>query len=139
MRKASKIIFLVAGIYSIATVVLLFVFGILFEVMSSKESTATVIEAIERGIITTAYVGTVEEKAAFVQSLYGGFGVAFFIFAAFGVVNSILAFIARGKDSKGIYVLNIIFGILSLIVVNVVGAIFGMIALNQKPQERVVE
>jgi hypothetical protein len=41
----------------------------------------------------------------------------------------------KSKKTKGLYILNIVFGAISGVYVNAIGAIFGLVALAREPKE----
>lgn len=57
--------------------------------------------------------------------------IVFFIIAGASFINIILSFMGKNSKSGVVLVLNIIFGILSDIFLNAVGAILGLIANGQ--------
>lgn len=132
MKKVSRILLLVAGIYSLVCASIFIILGIVFLVYSSPDKKDIVIEGIKRGFITTVYQGTVEEKAQFVQTLWKVLGVISLVECVFGFINAFVSFTARKNETKPLHIINIVFGVISGLVINVVGAIFGMIALNRQ-------
>ncbi len=137
MKKVSNILLLIAGIYSIVCVATFLILGILFVVASSDACKEQIIEMLERGTLTTSYVGTPQEQAQFIQTVYSVLGITMLVVCVFQFINVFLSFVARKKETKPLYILNIVFGVLSMVVVNVVGAIFGLIALNQNTEAQV--
>ena len=137
MKKVSNILLLIAGIYSIVCAATFLILGILFVVASSDACKEQIIEMLERGTLTTSYVGTPQEQAQFIQTVYSVLGITMLVICVFQFINVFLSFVARKKETKPLYILNIVFGVLSMVVVNVVGAIFGLIALNQNTEAQV--
>ena len=137
MKKVSNILLLIAGIYSIVCAATFLILGILFVVASSDACKEQIIEMLERGTLTTSYVGTPQEQAQFIQTVYSVLGITMLVVCVFQFINVFLSFAARKKETKPLYILNIVFGVLSMVEVNVVGAIFGLIALNQNTEAQV--
>ena len=115
MKNASRVLFLVGGIISCVAVFIYFI-------------TAAVYLNYEPSNITFEGPGVDPEV---MKAIAQGIGVFFLIIGIFSIANIILAFIARNKESKVLFVLNIIFGFLSCCIVNSVGGILALIASNR--------
>ena len=64
------------------------------------------------------------------------FGAVLLILAILCIPAAVLSFVAKNKDNKVLYILCIIFGILSSTIVCTVGGIFGLIHQGvDKPEE----
>lgn len=127
MKKAMRILFLVSAIASLATMVTIFIISIYFLVFSSPGLTETIIKGLEDGSITSTFPGDNTEKAAAIQSMFLGLAIASLIHAGLCLINFLLSFIARVKDNKPLYIANIVIGFLSLIIINMVAGIFGLV------------
>ena len=133
MRRARDILFLVGGIVSLVTAVTFVGLGVMFEYFSTENYKAAIEEGLANGTIhTSMYRGTPKEVAEYLQLLFKILGILFFVVAAFALVNSLLSFVARTKESKGLYIANCVFGVLSCVEFNLVGAVFGFILLNRR-------
>ena len=129
MKKAAKILFLIAGIVAILGAVGYLVSGIVFFALSGDASRQIVIDMINSNQIDTSGMsGTVEEVATIIQATFLATGVVFLIFAIFSVVAIIFAFKARNTDKKALFIVNIVLGALSGTAVGIVAGIFGLIA-----------
>jgi FtsH-binding integral membrane protein len=137
MKKVSNNLLLIAGIYSIVCAATFLILGIVFVVASSDACKEQIIEMLERGTFTTSYAGTPQEQAQFIQTVYSILGITMLVVCVFQFINVFLSFTARRKEAKPLYILNIVFGVLSMVVVNVVGAIFGLIAFNHNSEAQV--
>ena len=127
MEKAKRILFTISGVLSIISVVVFLILAIVFIAFGNN------VEAIEE-LANDSTNGT--DAEAF-KTLFVGLGVMFIFFMIFGIVNIILCFKGRNSDSKNVMILNIVFGALSGIEVNILAAIFGLIARNRKPQAQI--
>ena len=127
MEKAKKILFTISGILSIVSIVVFLVLAIVFMAVGNS------VEAME----DLANDSTNDMDAEAFKALFLCLGVMFIFFMIFGIVNTILCFKGRNSDSKGIMILNIVFGALSGIEINILAAIFGLIARNQKPKAQI--
>lgn len=136
MKKASQILFLISGIFSIIYSVLMFVFSILFIVFSNPEFKQTIIDGIVDGTIHSSFPGTPAEQAAAIQEMFLVAGVIFIFIFMFSVANAVLSFIARNKHNTGMFVVNIVFGFLSGIILNSIGGILGLVYLNQEKNNK---
>ena len=87
--------------------------------------------------ITAASAAAAEESAVSLGAAIGSL-ISTVIFAVLAIINS--RFILKvqaagaGDDMKKLYIFNIVFGIISGVVVNAIGAIFGLI-LDNKGEE----
>ena len=136
MRKASRILFLVAGILSIVAAVTLLIIGIVCAVMGSPAMVDAIREGIKNGsIVVKGSSSDIELAIQIYQSTMLSTAVTMFVFMAFNIVNIVFSFIARKKQSKGVLILNIVFGALSCVEVNLVGGILGLIANARQPKE----
>lgn len=137
MRKASKILFLVAAIVSVVVAVQLLFLGIFFIVFTNTQA---FVEFAEQAAIDAPG----SDIAQFTEALRVVFistGISCFIGCAFAVVNSVFSFKAHAeeKPSTALCVLNIIFSAFSGVIINIVGAIFALICNNQEDNVEVVE
>ena len=129
MRKASRILFLVGAIVAIVAAVGYLIAGLVLVIVpnvdafieaASKEMTAQELEAVQAAMIIN--------------------GVFFLLGVPFCGLSSFFAFKAHFQErpSKALNVLNIVFGALS-IEVNLVGAIFALIADGQEDRRAASE
>ena len=141
MRKASKIIYLVAGILSVVGAVFALGFGLFFVLSPYSEA---FIESAKEAYKTSTTTLSFDEFLVTLQATMVTSGVFCFIFGvACGGVNSFLSFKAyaaskNGKPSKTLNVLNIVFGVLSCVEVNIAAAIFAFVANGQEERRAAV-
>ena len=142
MRKASKIIYLVAAILSIVAAVSWLIFGIIMVVIPNTDA---FVEGFKEAWDQGKHQGvTFEDALAAAQGIMIACGVGFFITTCCSGVNSFFAFKAynaskNGKPSKALNVLNIVFGVLSGVEVNIAAAIFAFIADGQEGRRAALE
>lgn len=127
MKKTANILFLIGGIIAIV-LALLYVIGaiVMFVIGGSQEIRALLIDSFKQS--EQSY--TEEQIIAAVDMLRGmliGFGIVSLLTSACSISSAILAFKARNNNKKALFVLNIVFGILSFSLVNSVGGIFALI------------
>lgn len=103
MRQAQKILMIIAAVFSI-------IFGIIM---------AAIV------VPTTMAAAAKNDADLTIGAIY------FIVMAAAMIINIFLCFFGKNSKSGVVLVLNIIFGLLSGIVLNAVGAIFGFIANAQ--------
>jgi len=125
MNNAKRILFTISGILSILGILLWLSIGIVFVALANNA------EFVER-LADESSSGT---SAEFFQVYFTSLGVMFIVFAVMCVINTIMCFKGRNSDSKKVMILNIVFGVLSSIGLNILAAIFGLIARNKKPKE----
>ena len=122
MRKASNVLFKVAGILSIICAVVLIPTSIVFLVLTAPECEEILVDMV-KGTTTTV---------AELRSTLSSLGI-WFIISGFGsIANAVLCFLARNRRSVAVYILNIIFGVVSSVVINIVAAILGLASMNRE-------
>ena len=129
MEKAQRIIFTVAGVLSILAIVGWAIAALCMFVLAGN------MELMQK----MADDSTEGATAEFFQIYFGCLGGFFAFFAVMALINTIFSFKGKNSDSKGIMILNIVFGVLSCVEINIVGAIFGLIARNRKPKAQIEE
>jgi hypothetical protein len=129
LEKAKRILFTVAGILSIVAIVAWAIAALCMFVIAGD------LELLQKMADSSSEEITIE----FFQIYFGVLGGLFVVFAIMAVVNTIFCFKGKNSDSKGIMILNIVFGVLSCVEINIVGAIFGLIARNRKPKAQIEE
>ena len=143
MKKATKIVLLIAGILAIvaavgylAASIFYFVAGGLMIALDQgaiqpADFPQWASDLIEKLIANYHY----EDLAALATALFVG-GALFLVAAIFCIPAAVLSFVARGKDKQGLYIACIVLGVLSGTFVALVGGILGLIHLGvDKPQE----
>ena len=137
MKKASSIVLLIAGILAIVGILLWFALSILFYATGGflaavyngtipAEEVPQQIWDIANAVIGDRSFATANEALVF---LFGRASM-FLLFAIFSIPAAILSFSARSKESKGLYICCIVFGVLSSTFLPLVGGILGLIALG---------
>lgn len=125
MRKTANTLILVGAILSIVMAVSFLISAIVFFVISSDA-------VIEEMLKTATYDVTEEEARMILKTTFITLGVVFAFVSTFDIVNAIIAFISRKKESKAAYILNIVFGLLSGVEVNAAGGVVGTIYITKK-------
>lgn len=126
MEKAKRIVFTVAVGLSIGMIFMFIICGACMIVLSEN------IEFIEKYAESSTDPMTTEFAKAYFMTL----GIIFFVLAVMNVVSAIVAFMGRSSMSKGVMIGNIVIGALACAEVNIVAAIFGLIAINRKNRKQ---
>lgn len=122
MKRVKRILFLVGGILSIVMAASFFIVGLVFVVL---------------GPTIGAYMAETDQQAADIfLGVYLSIGLVFVFVSVFAIINAILSFKAMNSNSKSLMVANIIFGILSDVIVNVVGGIIGFILIDREKEDK---
>ena len=129
MEKAKRILFTIAGILSIVCVVAYLITGSVFLAVANN------VDFVEK--MADESTGSMDAEA--VKAIFMMFGVIFIICGLLSIVNIILSFKGKNSDSKGIMIANIVIGALSGVEINILAAIFGLIARNQKKKPSQIE
>lgn len=143
MKKVSQIILLIAGILAIVGALAWLTLSIIYMLIGGF------FVAIQNGTIPAEDVPewvwefvnnflkshdglTIEAVIAAMFTT----GAIYLVFAIFSIPAAIISFLARNKESTGLYVCCIIFGVLSGTVVASVGGIFGLFAIGTNKQPK---
>lgn len=133
MKKSSNILLTIGTVLSFISGAVLLVLGVLFVVLGSSRE--AIIQGLENGTITTTMEGmTNAEIAANIQVLCLTMGITFLVVMLLNVANGVIAIISKKKGTKGLYILNTIFGAISSMAVTIVGGILGLV--NNHKQNR---
>ena len=135
MKKASNYILLAGIIYSFVVVVTLCVLAGIFLSFNNPNGKQAIIEGIQNGTFHTSFTGSTEEQADQVIILFVALAIIFFVMAFFALINAFIAIMGKSKKTQGLYILNIVLGVISGVYVNAIGAIFGLVALSREPKE----
>lgn len=135
MKKASNYVLLAGIIYSFVVVVALCVVAGIFLSINTPDGKQAIMQGLQNGTIQTSFTGTAEQQANQIIVLLVIFAVYFFVMAFFALINAFIAIMGKSKKTKGLYILNIVLGVISGVYVNAVGAIFGLVALSREPKE----
>ena len=142
MKKAANILFLIGGIVSIVTAASLVIAGVILMLVG-------LLPVFTDAVMDLAKSYAPEEAAKDIQAAFEimkivliSYGVTCLFIATFSAVSAVVAFKARNTDNKAMFILNIVFGVLGCVEVNVVGAIFALIkgdTLVDQPAVEVIE
>lgn len=125
MRKTANTLILVGAILSIVLAVSFLITAIVFFAISSDA-------VIDEMLKTATYEGTEEEAKIVLKTTFITLGVVFSFISTFGVINAIVAFVGRKKESRAAYILNIVFGLLSGVEINAAGGVVGTIYATKR-------
>ena len=128
MNTAKRILFLIGGIMSICAAIAFFFLSIMFIALSNMK------EEMQKLADDSAEYGV-----EYFEALFLVLGIMFIFFLILAIINIILSFKGRNSNSKGLMIANIVFGALSGIEVNLVAGIFGLIARNMAPKQKIEE
>lgn len=127
LKKAANILFLVGMILAIVWAVGYLAGGIVTAVIGGSQAFKDAfIEAAQKAD-PEATAETIEAAYTLVQTSLISSAVFCFICFAFCIPSAIFAIKARNSNNKAFFILNIIFGVLSWTIVNVVGGVFALI------------
>ena len=123
MKTAQKILMIIGGIASIGMTLLWFILAMVFFIGAGSAE-----------FINKYNSDYPELDADAIKIMLIVIAVMFCILTVLALINAIVAFKGKNTDKKGLLIQNIVFGALSGVELNIVGAIFGLIARNQKPK-----
>lgn len=129
MKKASNVLLRVGFIVSIVYAVIFILFAILFTVFGQDFVKEFIIEENNRAG-GSANDAEVASKVLQISSIV--FAAVFYYLGVMAAINAIVAKKALEEPSNKNCVLNIVFGVLSGVEINLVGGIFGLIVLSRE-------
>ena len=140
MKKASKILLMVAGIFGVLGFLTAVVFAIIFFVAPSVPALQ---EQIANGIQYAIDEGMQEQYVEMLQwaadhlNIFTGIMGGSLLSALFQAVSALFAFIAVASDGnkKGLYIANAILSLFATSILQLVGAILGIIGSGSAPKE----
>ena len=127
MRKIGNILLLISGILSIVGTVGFIIASIIFFVFASPAYTAQITKMIAEGTINTNIPGTPEAAAAQMQNIFLIIAIIVTVEVAFSIGCAVLAFVARKKENSGLYITNVVLGVLNGQIFAILGGIFGIL------------
>lgn len=137
MKKSSNIFLTIGTVLSFISGAVLLILGILFVVLGSSRE--AIIQGLENGTITTTMEGaTNAEIATGIQVLCISMGITFLAIMLLNVANGVIAIISKKKGTKGLYILNTIFGAISTMAVTIVGGILGLVNNHKENRQLAV-
>lgn len=133
LKKASNILFTISEIYSFVLAGLFIVLSVLFIVVGAGAFNELIRKGLEEGSIHTDWFNAEDIDAALlaIQITFAVTGALFVLIGIFAIVNGIIIHKTRKGQSRGLYILNIVFGVLSSTYINIIAAIFGLITFNK--------
>ena len=118
MAVARKVLMIIAFIASIIVFLICALCGVtLFISIGNEELLTRLLDGMGKASLEG------DARVMFV----GIIGIAFFFIALMNIINAILSMKAVKSSKGGLMILNIIFGFLSGIYINILGGIFGLI------------
>ena len=135
MKRIARTLIRVGGILAIVWAACFALAMVVFIVLATPVFTQTLVDGLSNEQIQSTFPGTPEEQALAIQIMFATMAVAFGLVAGFGLASAIVSFKCLKEDNrKGLYIANIVFGLLSSSYLNAAGGILGTIALTR--QER---
>lgn len=133
LKKASNILFTISEIYSFLLAALFIIIAALFIVVGAGAFNDLIRKGLEEGAIHTDWFNASDIDGALlaIQITFIVFGVLFAFYGIFAIINGIIIHKTKKGQSRGLYILNIVFGVLSSTYINIIAAIFGLITYNK--------
>ena len=131
MRKIGNVLLLIAGILAIFAAVASLAGAIASIVFSGPQYTSMIIEGLQNGSIQSTLPGTPEQVTAQIQLMFLVFGIVLAVEVAIISGSAAVAFLAKSKQTSGLYIANIVLGVLSGSVLLIVGGILGLVGRNE--------
>lgn len=145
MKKASKVLLLIAGIVSIVMAILWLVLSIIefvragevYAIYTARNAGNAVVPPDWYMEYFKAHHSEYKTFLEFTEAYAGSFiltGVLYMVFFVFCIPCAIISFISKNRENKGLFICDIIFGVLSGTGLSILGGIFGLIAAGTKKE-----
>ena len=135
MKRIGRTLIRVGGIISIVYAACFALAMVVFIVLAAPVFTSTLINGLSNESIQSTFPGTPEEQALAIQIMFGVMAAVFGLLAGFNLACALVSFKCLKEDTKkGLYIANVVFGLLSGVYFNTAGGVLGIIALTK--QER---
>ena len=131
MKKAGNILLIISGVFAIISAVGCLIGGIVMLVMSGPSFFDKIVALVESGEIHSSHQGTPEEIAAFIQFVFMVCGIVCMTEVGFCSACGVVAFLGKKKETEGLYIANIILGVLSGSIFAIVGGVLGIVGKNE--------
>ena len=133
MKRIARTLIRVGGILGIVYAACFALAMVVFIVLATPVFTETLVNGLNNETIQSAFPGTPEQQALAIQIMFGVMAGGFAIAAGFSLASAVISFKCLKEDRKGLYIANIVFGLLGTSF-NAAGGILGTIAITR--QER---
>ena len=133
LKKASDILFTISEIYTYICAGLFFLFAIFHIVVGCGVFNDLIRKGLEEGSIHSDWFNASDIDGALlaIQITFIACGVVLAIMGILAIINGVIIHKTKKGQSRGLYILNIVFGYLSGCYLNIVAAIFGLITFNK--------
>ena len=133
MKKASNILLLVCAIVAIVDSALCAIIGFIFMIFGA--SADLIREGIQNGSITTNIQGNIDQQVAVIALIFLTIGGVLLAIVVPGFIAAGLAFSARKRPNRGLYIGVIVTAALSGNYGLIAGSILGLIVLNKEANQ----
>ena len=140
MKKAAKIILIIAGVFGIISFVAAVIFAVIFFIAPSVPELQQVIAdglqyAMDEGM-EEQYLEMLQWAADNLGIFTGIMGGSLLGSSFMTLLSVIFCFVGAGADKKGLYVVDIILGFFCSSLLQLVGGILGLIGAGKKKEEQ---
>ena len=135
MKKASEVLLIISGVISIIWGVGYLIAGIVMFVFTTPQAKQMLLEGLNNGTVYSNLPGTPEQQVATIQYIFLIIGIIMLVCLAFAIANTVLSFVAKGKKNTVLYVLVIVFSLLSGTFFGLIGSIFGLVTKDDPVQQ----
>ena len=132
MKKASDILLLIGAIFTIFAAIGCLIGMIVLFVFASPNYTQVLVDAIKSGEIHSDVQGSAEEIAAVLQLGFRFGGIGCLVATLCEVAVVVVAFVARAKQTTGLYIASLVLGVLGGSLLVLLGSIFGLVGLSEE-------
>lgn len=132
MKKASSILLLIGGILEITAAVGFMIAGVVMLLFGTPVMTNLLREIATEAAKDSTTSVSVDTLMQIFMYTFVSMGVTFLVTCVISVVGAILTFKASKRQTRGLFIAAMVFGILSGTVVATVGSIFGLISSTRE-------
>ena len=135
MKKASKILLLIGAILAIFMVILWGVLSIVYFAAAALlqgvlDGTVVVDAETAKRVAELLQNMTIQDAIRYSQTI----AIIFLVLALLSLAACILGFISKNKENKGLFIADIVLGLLSGCLLNLLGGVFGLVAAYTKKE-----
>lgn len=128
MKKAANILLIISGIFCILSILGVIAGAIACFVMSGN--TDLIKQGLSEGWINIPHQDTEEQAIQFVKIMLTTVGVLCVVYTVVYIAGAVISFQGAKKETKGLYIVNIVVGVIGGSIFNLIGGILGLVGAS---------
>ena len=135
MKNTSDILIIIGFVFRILCAVGCLIGMFVLFAFASPEAREAIIAGIRDGSITSSMSGTPEQQADLVIMGLRIGAIGCLVGMLFDIAVAVVSFVAMKKATLGLYIASLVLAILSGALLTLIGSIFGIVSVSEKPKE----